>query len=415
MKIVLLSQWYPPEPARLLQELAQTLQEQGHSVTVLTGFPNYPTGQVYPGYKIRFHQREVLSDVHLIRVPLYANHSSSGIKRILNYISFAVSSSILGPWLVSRPDVMFVYHPPLTIGLPAYVLSRVWRVPFVYQVQDMWPETLKATGMLNSDRVLQWIGGFAKFIYRKASAICVISEGFRQNLLQKGVPDEKVHVISNWVDANAFAPVQPESTLAEQYHLAGKFNIMFAGNMGEAQALETIIEAASLLKDLPQIQFVMVGDGVAHSKLTKLVSEKQLNNVLFLGRHPEDEMPKLFALADVLLVHLKADPLFRITVPHKIFAYMASAKPIIAAVDGDAADMVTRNGAGMACPPENPVAIADVARRMYQLGSEERYAMAENGLKAVHSLYSRPHLVAKIEEVLRAVAFNAEVPTPVAQ
>ncbi|MBN1545602.1 MAG: glycosyltransferase, partial [Syntrophaceae bacterium] len=148
MRILILSQWYMPEPALLLQELAQTLIAQGHNVEVLTGFPNYPRGKLYPGYKVRLHQREVVAGVPVTRVPLYPNHSRSALLRVLNYCSFCLSAATLGLWVVSKPDVIFVYHPPLTIGIPSYVLSRLWRVPFVYQIQDMWPETLKATGML---------------------------------------------------------------------------------------------------------------------------------------------------------------------------------------------------------------------------------------------------------------------------
>ena len=142
MNILILTQWYPPEPGLLIQELAQTLMAHGHQVTVLTGFPNYPSGQLYPGYRLKLLQRETIAGVPVVRVPLYPEHSRSGIKRALNYLSFAVSAATLGWFAVSKPDVMFVYHPPLTIGIPAYVLSRLWRIPFVYQIQDMWPETL---------------------------------------------------------------------------------------------------------------------------------------------------------------------------------------------------------------------------------------------------------------------------------
>jgi glycosyltransferase involved in cell wall biosynthesis len=292
MRVLILTQWYPPEPAILLQELAQSLQGRGHQVTVLTGFPNYPAGQVYPGYTVRLRQRETLAGVPVVRVPLYPEHSRSGLRRALNYLSFALSSAALGPWLVRRPDVLFVYHPPLTIGIPAYVLSRLWRVPFVYQIQDMWPETLSATGMFDNPRLLGWIGRFAGWVYGKAHSILVISPGFRRNLLEKGVPPEKIHVISNWVDPATYYRAQPDAQLAQTLGLAGRFNVMFAGNMGEAQGLETVIEAARLLRDDPQIQFVLVGDGIALPRLQQLVEQHGLANVRFLGRYPAHEMPR---------------------------------------------------------------------------------------------------------------------------
>lgn len=401
MRILILTQWYPPEPAILLQELAQSLQNRGHELAVLTGFPNYPSGEIYPGYHLRWRQRETLAGVPLIRVPLYPDHSRSGIRRVLNYISFALSSALLGPWLAPRPDVMFVYHPPLTIGIPAYLLSRLWRVPFVYQIQDLWPETLRATGMLHNERLLGWIDRFARSVYARASHILVISPGFRANLLNKGVPADKIHVISNWVEFEDGPAAHSDPELAAQLGLAGRFNIMFAGNMGQAQGLETVIEAAVLLTDLPEVQFVLVGDGVALPHLTQAVQEKNLPNVRFLGRYPQQAMPDLYALADALLVHLKNEPLFAITIPHKILTYLGAGKPILAAVAGDAADLVAAAGAGISCPPEDPQALAETVRRLYSMSPEERQTLGERGLRAAHTSYSRDELVGRIEAVLQ--------------
>ena len=401
MRVIILSQWYPPEPGLLMQELAQSLQDLGHEVTVLTGFPNYPSGRVYPGYRVRPWMKETIEGVSIVRVALYPEHSRSAIKRILNFLSFAFSSSCLAPFLLARPDVLFVYHPPLTVGVPAMWLSWLWRVPFVYQIQDMWPETLSATGMLRSPRLLRWVGRFAKLAYARAAAICVISPGFRANLLAKGVPGSKVHVVSNWVDSAVYKPVEPDRMLAERLGLAGRFNVMFAGNMGEAQRLETVVEAAALLGDVPEIQFVFVGDGTAASSLAELARARRLANVRFLASRPVAEMPALYALAAVLLIHLKDDPLFRITIPHKTFAYMASGRPILAAIAGDAADVIAASGAGLVCQPEDPAALADAVRRFFALPTAERQRMARDGLEAVRTEFSRTHLAGRLESVLR--------------
>ena len=403
MRIVILTQWYPPEPALLIQELAQTLQTFGHRVTVLTGFPNYPAGQLYPGYRLRLYQRETIAGIEIVRVPLFPEHSRSGFFRALNYLSFALSSALLGFWLVARPDVMFVYHPPLTVGFPAFVLSRLWRIPFVYQIQDMWPETLRATGMLHNETILSGIARFAQWVYARATAICVISPGFRSNLVEKGVAADKLHVISNWVDTTVYYPAQPDLERAQTVGMAERFNVMFAGNIGEAQGLETVLAAAALLHDLPLVQFVIVGDGVALQDLQRQVQDRQLQNVKFLGRYPATEMPMLYALADVLLIHLRDDPLFRITIPHKTFAYMASGKPILAAVAGDVADVITDTASGLACSPEDPAALAQTVRRFYTMASEERQKMGENGLHAVKSAFNRKTLIAQIEEVLLGI------------
>jgi glycosyltransferase involved in cell wall biosynthesis len=284
------------------------------------------------------------------------------------------------------------------------MLSRWWRVPFVYQIQDMWPETLRATGMVNSERTLSWVSRFAKWVYAKAAAICVISPGFRANLIEKGVPSKKIHVISNWVDTETYYPEKPDHTLAADLGIAGAFNIMFAGNLGEAQGLETVLDAAELLQHDLQVQFVFVGDGTALPHLQRSAKSRGLNNVCFLGRYPSSDMPKLYALADALLVHLKDESLFRITIPSKIFAYMAVGKPILVAVAGDAAAVVTEAGAGIASPPGNPQALACAVQQLLSMSERERRDMGERGLTAVHQQYSRKSLVGEIEAVLRSVA-----------
>lgn len=402
MRILLLTQWYPPEPQEFLAEMAQSLKALGHDVTVLTGFPNWPSGEVYPGYRIKPWQRETMDGIQIVRVPLYPDHSRSGFRRALNYISFALSAAMLGPWLVKKPDVIHVI-PPLTVGIPAWLLSRLWHVPFTHEIQDIWPETLAATGMLNNQRALAYIGEFAKWIYRRASAIRVISPGFKANLIQKGVPAEKIHVISNWVDTDLYRPLDPDPELPVKLGLTGRFNIMYAGAMGPAQGLETVLEAAKLLENLPQVQFVMVGDGVDRPHLQEIARTYDLRNARFLGRYPGEAMPGMNAQADVLLIHLRDDPLFRITIPHKIFTCLASGKPVLAAIGGDAAAVVESAHAGLTCPSGDPRALADVVRRFYEMSPDERSALGQNGRRAVCGAYERSYLVRQIAAMLEAV------------
>jgi glycosyltransferase involved in cell wall biosynthesis len=403
MRILILSQWYMPEPALLLQELAQTLLARGHKVTVLTGFPNYPSGNLYPGYKLRLCQREILSGVPVVRVPLYPNHSHSGILRVINYFSFALFAALLGAWVVEKPDVIFVFHPPLTIGIPAYILSRIWRIPFVYQIQDMWPETLSATGAINASWVLKCVGNFACWLYSRASAICVISPGFRQNLLEKGVPEKRIYLTPNWIDPDTYPVLKPDSELARQLGLADRFNIMFAGNLGEAQGLETVLEAGRFLRSIKEMQFIFVGSGVAEPRLRKFAEEQDLTNVVFLGRYPAEQMPALYALADVLLIHLKDDPLFRITIPSKTYAYLATGKPILAAVSGDAAKVIVEAGAGVACAPQNSVELASALRELFSLHPSALHEMGRRGRAAAQTIHSREVGVTNIEAVLMKV------------
>lgn len=403
MRVLILTQWYLPEPVHLVSELAESLQTAGHEVTVLTGFPNYPIGRLYAGYRLKWFQREEINGVAVIRVPLYPNHTKSRVRRTLNYLSFAFSAAFLGPWLVPRVDVIHVYHPPATVGWPAWILSRLLRVPFIYNVQDLWPETLAATGMLRNRQMLRMVGWYAKWVYRRAAAIHVISPGFRQNLIEKGVPAHKIHVISNWVDVDVYRPVPPDPQLAEQLGLARRFNVMFAGNIGQAQALDTVLDAASLLRDLPDVQFVLLGNGADCARLKANAEQRKLEGVKFLGTYPIEEMSRLYAVSDVLLVHIRDDPLFRITIPHKLFAYMASGKAVLAAIEGDAADVVESASAGLTCTPEDPQAMAERIRQFHAMPPAERQEMADNGRRIILKEYGREYLAGKVAQILESV------------
>ena len=403
MRILLVTQWYLPEPQKVVSDLAESLQERGYDVTVLTGFPNYPSGNIYPGYKLRLYQREIINGVSVVRVPLFPDHSRSALKRAINYLSFAVAALFVGVWLIPRVDVVYVI-PPLTVGLPAWILSRLMGAPFIYEIQDMWPETLRATGMVRNARILKMVGWYANWVYRRAAAIRVISPGFRQNLIEKGVAAHKIHTISNWVDTNIYHPVEEDVKLRSSLGIEGGFNVMFAGTMGLAQGMDNVIKAASLLRDLPDVRFVLVGDGADSDRLRELTRAEGLSNVVFLGRFPAEEMSSLFAFADVLLLQLRDDPLFRITIPHKTFAYMACGKPVLAAMAGDAADIIVSSDAGVVCPPSNPVALADTVRCLHLMHADQLRRLGENGRRVATQLYSRDWLIDQIAEVIEGVA-----------
>ncbi len=397
MKILFISQWYAPEPVSLPSELAQSLSERGHTVEVLTGYPNYPRGVVHEDYRMRGIMTEWMDKVRVVRAPLFPDHSTSPVKRVANYLSYAFSASVAALMRMKRPDVILVYHPPLTAAIPALVLSKLWRVPFVYRVHDMWPETLRATGLVTSDRVLGMVGWFARLVYAAADHVMVVSQGFRTNLIEKGVDPSKISVVSNWVDMSTYRPAEPDPDSRFAERMQGKFNVVFAGNMGEAQALETVVEAAVLLQDRPEIQFVLVGDGTAHSRLVADVQRRGLSNVVFTGNVPPTDMSQIYAFSDVLLAHLKIDPLFEITIPHKIFAYMASAKPVLAALEGEGASTVVDSGAGITCTPQNPELLAESVIKLFDASPEERSAMGDRGLEAVQRHYNRDTIVRRIE------------------
>lgn len=377
MKILLITQWFEPEPAFKGLAFARALREQGHEVQVITGFPNYPGGNVYPGYRIKWLQREMIDGVQVCRVPLYPSHDGSGVGRALNYISFAASSSLFGVFAARKADVIYAYHPPLTVGMSAALIGLFRRTPVVYDIQDMWPDTLKATGMLNNPRALSLIGRICQWVYRRASALVVLSPGFRQLLLERGVADEKISVIYNWCDAAALTNPQSYQTPAA---MQGRFNVVFAGTMGKAQALDAVIDAAALVATRnPAIQFVFVGGGVDVDRLKSLAQQNSPSNVVFLPRMPMNEVGNVLKGADVLLVHLRDDPLFAITVPSKTQAYMAVGKPLLMAVRGDAADLVKAADCGEVVTPEDSREIAEAVLRLASLPPAELAGMGQRG------------------------------------
>jgi len=404
VRILILTQYYPPEPIPKPSELARGLSERGHTVEIITGLPNYPTGRLYPGTSVRLWKHDSLDGVRVLRLPLFPDHSRSALRRSLNYGSFALSAALLGSVLGGPADVMFVEHPPLTIGVAAWILGRVLRVPFLYAVNDLWPESVEATGMLRSRCLLGSIGRLERFVYRRAGAIAVISPGVKANLVGKGVPPDKVHVIPHWADETLYRPVIPDPALAGELGIGGRFNVVFAGQLGLAQALDVVIEAADELSDLADVQFVLVGDGTDSDRLRQAAYARGLANVRFIGHQPAERMPQIFAISDVLLVHLRNDPLFRITIPSKTMAYMACGRPLLMAVEGDAAELVRTTGAGVTCGSENAKDLAEAVRRLRAMSCAERERMGRAGREAFLASFSRRVLLDRYETLLASLA-----------
>lgn len=363
LRILLLTQWFDPEPTFKGMVFARELVRQGFEVEVVTGFPNYPGGRVYPGYRIKTIQRELIDGVHVTRVPLYPNHDQSAVKRVLNYASFAASALVYCLFFAKRPDVIYAYHPPLTIGIAASIIRLLRRIPVVYDIQDMWPDTLRATGMLNNTRVLNLVGSVCDWVYRRVDHIAVLSPGFKRLLVQRGVPEAKIDVIYNWADEAALTSTT--GGLPSNFPGPERFRIVFAGNMGKAQALETVLDAAFLLKETQsRVCFVMLGSGVELVRLKALTAQRNLDNVVFLPAVPMAEVGMYLNASDALLVHLRKDPLFEITIPSKTQAYMTVGKPLLMAVNGDAADLVRESGGGLVVDSENAQALAKAAEAL---------------------------------------------------
>ncbi len=409
MRILLLSQWFQPEKFLCGMPFVRELIALGHEVEVLTGFPNYPQGVLYEGYHIKPLQKEILEGVPVIRVPLFPSHDQSAIRRIANYMSFAFSASTIGIFAVKRADVAYVYHPPGTVGLPACMLRLIRRIPFIYDIKDLWPDTLEASGMFTNRLGLWFVNKWCRFVYKRASKIVVCTPGFKKKLCERGVPEEKIEVIYNWCDDTMIRPVERDENLSKELGLAGRFNVIFGGNIGAAQALIAVLEAAKIIEDrYPKIQFVLIGDGIEKNLLRQKADDMKLKNVKFIPFKPISEIASILSLGDLLFVHLKDEPLFRITIPAKLQAYMAVGKPILNAVRGEAAELLSRANAGLSCEPENPKSIAETVIKFYSLSPVELKRMGDNGKKFYHEQLSLQIGAAKFEKIFRMVAGKSQ-------
>lgn len=385
MRILMITQWFDPEPTFKGLLFAKALQSRGHEVTVVTGFPNYPEGRIYPGYRLKWRHREIVDGVDVIRVPLYPSHDRSSVRRAANYLTFALSASI-ACMSVKRPDVAYVYHPPATVALPAALLQTLRGVPFVLDVQDLWPDTLAATGMISNDRVLTIVGRLMDRVYQRAAHISVLSVGFRQRLIDRGVVASKVTVVPNWADEEQLTSSLASIPADEGQVMTGRFNVLFAGTIGQAQALDTVLDAAAIMQtDSPHVQFVLVAGGTDVERLQNDSRQRGLANVVFLPRRPYSEIGALLHRADALLVHLKDDPLFAITIPSKTQAYLLMGRPILMGVRGDAAALIKEANAGISFTPQNSQALADAITTVAMMTPDQRLQLGREG----HNYYMR--------------------------
>lgn len=379
--------------------LAKALRAKGHDVEVLTGFPNYPGGRVYPGYRIRPWQREVMEGIEVHRVALYSSHDRSGPRRVLNYLSFGLSSAVGGQFLVKRPDIIYALN-LVTLGLATRLLKLRFGCPVVFDVQDLWPDSVADSGMLDNSLLLGALDRWSRSVYRSADRSIVLSNGMKNELVRRGVEESRLSVVYNWCNEEHMKPAPRDESLARQLGIQNCFVAMFAGTMGVMQGLEVLLKVAALLKDKePSIRLVLVGGGVENSRLRQIASDRRLSNVIFIENQPPEKMSKILALADVALVHLKDSPLMGIAIPSKIQAYMAAGKPIIAASSGDAESVIRESGAGRVVPPERPECIAEAILELHRMPANVRNKMGRSGLEYYRSKMSMEVGIDAIEKV----------------
>ncbi len=401
MKVLILTQYFWPETFRI-NDLAQALAERGHAVTVLTGMPNYPGGRLYDGYGPFRPVEERFGSVRVLRVPLLPRGNRGGVRLALNYLSFVLSASVLGPLRYHGPcDVIFVYEPsPILVGLPAAVLRRWLGVPMLFWVQDLWPESLRAAGVVTSPALLGCVARLARFIYRRCDRVLVQSQGFVEPVVARGAERARVRYLPNWAES-LYAPVEVEPGAPERAELPEGFRVMFAGNIGTAQSFETILQAATQLRERGDIHWVVLGDGHRRAWVEDEVRARGLGATFHvLGRRPVAAMPRYFSLADALLVTLRRDPIFELTIPAKLQSYLACARPVVAAIDGEGARIVLEAGAGLTCPAEDATALAANVLRMHAAGADERRRIGQRGRAYFEASFERERLVTRVEEMM---------------
>ena len=399
MNILILSQHYPPEPISRLRDLTEFLVAQGHQVSVLTTFPSYPLGRIYDGYELALHGREQSLGAQLTRVYAVPYRGTAKGKRLVSYGSFAVCA-MLGLLLRRRPDVVYAYHPPLTTGIAAALYNVLRRVPFVYDVEDLWPEAIVAAGLLREDsRTHRILRRAEDFVYRRARRITVLSQGMKRNLRSKGVPERKLEVIANWGDPDVYKPAEA-GDLRREMGWDNDFVVMMVGNMGLTHGLETVVEAAALLRDEAHIRFVFVGSGAAKPDLVAQVEAHNLDRVTFHDQVPSQQAARFINAADVLLIHLKEGDF---SVPHRIFSYLLCGKSVVVAATGETADLVRERACGWICPPSDPRALSDVLKSI-AAHPEEVVLRGRNGLSGAQESQGRSHLLGQIEKTIIAAS-----------
>ncbi|HLD98943.1 MAG TPA: glycosyltransferase family 4 protein [Bdellovibrionota bacterium] len=406
MKILLLTQYFWPEDFRI-NELAYDLAERGHEIVVLTGLPNYPKGSFFEGYGYFSNLSQEHNRVRVLRCPLVPRGKGRGWQLVLNYVSFALSASVLGPFLCKgRFDAIFVYEPsPITIGIPAVVLKWIKRAPVLFWVQDLWPESLVATGAVRSPVVLKWVRSLTYWIYRHCDRILIQSRAFEAKIIH-GHPvlgaklRDRIRYFPNSAE-KLYCSVKPSQEFASKFEFPAGFRIMFAGNIGAAQDFATILGAAERLRENPDIYWLIFGDGREKEWVEREIKRRNLGGAVKLyGRYPLEMMPELFSHANAMLVTLKQDPVFSVTIPAKVQSYMACGKPILAALDGEGNRIISEAGAGLTCPSGNAEALAGIVKQMVALGPDVWSEFSENALRYFKQNFESSRLLDRLEALL---------------
>jgi colanic acid biosynthesis glycosyl transferase WcaI len=390
-RVLVITPQYAPDfgpSAPIYTALCEDLAQMGYDVTVITAFPNFTgSGATQPQAK-RFFQSETRNGVHVIRTYIYSVPKKSLWKRLLYHGSFNLFST-MAALRIRKPDILLADAPTLWSGLPLMIKALLPGTPYIYVLHDIYPDVLSQLDVLHNPRILNLIASVENFYYRRSAQISVLSEGFRQNLLHKGVPDEKITIIPACVDTDFIHSLPKENKFLGEWGLEGKFIVLYAGNIGLSQGLENALQAAKILTDETEIVFVFVGDGATKQGLEAMAEDLALENVKFFPFQPREDVPLIYALADICLVSLKSNIVVE-SVPSKTYTIMASGKPIVAVVDesSEVSNLLQKAECGLCIRPGNPQALAEAIRKLYT-DTALRNEMGRNGREHVLENYTR--------------------------
>lgn len=402
MKILFLTQYCPPEvgaPQNRIFEFAKQLKKFGHEVTILTAMPNYPRGEIFEEYRGKKIVKETIDGIDIVRTGIYATKSKDFVKRLRNYLSFTWSSVFSGAKHIEEQDVIITESPPLFLGWSGYVLSKMKRAKFVFNVSDLWPESAEKLGVLHNKAMIKASTWLEEFCYRKAAAVTGQTKGIVDNIVSRGFDKNKVHIITNGVDTEFFKKENKSEEFRESIGIEDKFAVVYAGIHGIAQGLEVLVDAAEIIKEEKEIQIVFIGEGPEKPMLMNRVKEKKLENVTFLPMQHKKDMPKIIASMDATVVPLKKLDIFKGALPSKMFENLASEIPIVLAVEGEAENLINSAKAGIVVEPENSKEIAEAILRLYK-DKELREKLGENGREYAIRNFSREAIARKLENIL---------------
>lgn len=408
MHILFLTHYFPPEvnaPASRTYENARHWVRAGHRVTVLTCVPNHPAGVAYPGYRNRLWQWEELDGIRVLRVKTYLSPNQGFSRRVLNYLSYQLSATLLAP-LVAGVDLVVSTTPQFFCGLTGFLVSRMKRVPWVLEVRDLWPESIVTVGAMRRGRAVRLLERVESFMYRRADHVVALTHAFKRHITARGVPDQRVTVIKNGADLERFVPASRDNAFRAAYRLDGRFVASYVGTHGMAHALDLVLRAAQRLQSDPRFLFLLVGDGAEKERLLAEKERLGLDNVLMLPQQPKELMPEILAASDASLVLLKNSELFRTVIPSKMFEVMAMARPIILGVAGESREIVEEGGCGLCIEPEN---LDGLVAALEQLAASPELAasLGDSGRRFVIGEYDREKLALRFLNLLSSLAGGA--------